>query len=186
MCKEREKELLVVILNGGMEAVLASQELVQIRTKEIEIKLEQVKEEKEKIEEVLKNGNNKILTLTDVVRRLDIKGLTTTLFNNWLVYKGNGEWIKFKGDKNKTFQPNERYCDLIAYEGYSLTSVSTDKKGKKKVIYTSEMINIINTTALRFDLEKFVIDVENKVIDLNKIPVTNFNKISVNHLRAVS
>jgi hypothetical protein len=95
------------------------------------------------------------IPLTEVVKRLNIPKLTTTIFNEWLTHKKYGRFIMFQGDKKRTWQPNESFDNLLG-KGYSVNSMPSNKNGKIKVFYTENIIEAINGSILRSELEEFV------------------------------
>jgi len=124
----RKQELALKVFAGGVEGLEASVELANI--------------EKEEVRKLERNGNNKIISGGQVVEMLGINGLTSTILNNWMVDKGLGIWVKFFGDKNRTFQPTENYMEYVSGIGYSLTG--TTNKGKIRMIYTTLFVDRIN------------------------------------------
>lgn len=132
----RKHELALMLYDGGSSSIVAHKELLEIET--IELK------EKHELElRLQKDGNNKILSgVGEVVNMLKIKGLTTTIFTEWMVSRGLGEYVKFEGDKKRTFQPTELFFEYVSKLGYGLTG-TTEKGTKTKVIYTIEFVNRI-------------------------------------------
>jgi len=124
-----QKEILVLkIYHGGQDAISASQELTAI----------EIEEATEKI----KDGTNRLLSAQQVCEFLKISKLTTTLLNEWLCNEGYGEMKKFDGESKRVFQPNQKFIDLVAYKGYSLTG-TTFKGDKIKVVYSTSMVDYI-------------------------------------------
>lgn len=122
----REDELALLIINGRADAT----ELLEY--KEI-VKLKAI------------NGNNLILTCSQVVEQLkyNVPGLNTTIFHEWLsLSMGLGVYSKFGKDKRRTFQPNEKYIEFIAGEGYAVTGETKSSK-KITMYYTSHMVSRI-------------------------------------------
>lgn len=130
-----KQKLALTLFEGGTGAVVAHKELLTIQTEEIK--------EKHKIElKQKRDGNNRILSgVWEVVQMLNIKGLTTKIFTEWMVDKGLGQYILFDGDTKKTFQPTKLFIDYVSKEGYSLTGKTYT--GKIKVIYTTEFVTRI-------------------------------------------
>lgn len=85
-----------------------------------------------------RNGNNKIMNLSNIIKELKVEGLTTTIFNEWLCNEGFGDMVIYEGNKNRTFKPNQRFFHLLATEGYSLTGQMLN--GRIKVVYSSKML----------------------------------------------
>lgn len=153
----REQELVLDIHAGGVKGIEASKELAQIEVdknskmyeekikiqeENARLKLELVKKElKQKIDD-LQDGNNKIMSVSQLVNSLEIPGLTTTIFNKWLCKKGFGEYKLFPGEKRRIFQPNANFEKYISGKGYSLTG-TTNKKNKVIVTYSQDMIKRI-------------------------------------------
>lgn len=118
----------------------------------IDVKEDEIKGLNDKIDEISKqhedeikkkkDGNNKILTLSQLIDKINITGLNTTKFNDWLCSKGFGIYVRFPDEKRRTFQPNERFKQYIAGEGYSFTRTTNDT-GKIVVTYTIEMFDRI-------------------------------------------
>ena len=121
------KQLLVLdIYEGGIKALGSHKRLTEIEVNEATKKL--------------KDGNNRIITGATVVEMLGIKGLTTTLLNKWFCENGFGEFTKLKHERNRFFTPNEKFEKYVAYEGYSLTGLTT-KSNKTKVFYSTGMVD---------------------------------------------
>ena len=99
------------------------------------------------------DGKGLVITLGQLVDRLNISGLSTTIFNDWLVYRVLGEKVKFGDEKRYTFQPNENWFDFFCADGMSITGTTTT--GKVKVEYTHKMTDIINKH-YREDLIRYV------------------------------
>ena len=89
-----------------------------------------------------KNGKDKVLTATQVVRELNLEGLTTTILNRWFVSRDLGAYKRFNCEKKRTFQPNQNFMRFIAQEGYCLTGHTVDGT-KIKVVYSWDMIKRI-------------------------------------------
>lgn len=153
----REQELVLDLYEGGVKGIEANKELIQIEVdknskiyeekikiqeENARLKLELVKKElKQKIDD-LQDGNNKIMSVSQLVNSLEIPGLTTTIFNKWLCKKGFGEYKLFPGEKRRIFQPNANFEKYISGKGYSLTG-TTNKKNKVIVTYSQDMIKRI-------------------------------------------
>lgn len=131
----KKQELALDLFEGGTGAIVAYKELLEIET--IELK------ERHKLElEREIDGNNKILSgLQEVVNMLSIKGLNSALFRDWMIHRDLGKMIKFEGDKNRTFVPNEKFYEYVSKAGYSYTG--TTFTNKPKVIYSTRFINRI-------------------------------------------
>lgn len=131
----KKQELALVLFDGGSGAIAAHKELLLIETEELK--------EKHRLELLREiDGSNKILSgLQEVVNILSIKGLTTTLFRDWLISRDLGSMVKFEGDKNRTFIPNEKFYEYVSKAGYSYTG--TTLTNKPKVIYSTRFINRI-------------------------------------------
>lgn len=153
----REQELVLDIHAGGVRGIEASKELAQIEVdknskiyeekmkiqeENARLKLELVKKELKKKIDDLQDGNNKIMSVSQLVNNLEIPGLTTTIFNKWLCKKGFGEYKLFPGEKRRIFQPNVNFEKYISGKGYSLTG-TTNKKNKVIVTYSQDMIKRI-------------------------------------------
>lgn len=98
----REQKLVLDLYEGGVKGIEANKELIQIEVdknskiyeekikiqeENARLKLELVKKElKQKIDD-LQDGNNKIMSVSQLVNSLEIPGLTTTIFNKWLCKK---------------------------------------------------------------------------------------------------
>lgn len=123
--EELKKNLLLEIYGGGTKAIESSKRLTEI----------EVIKETEKI----KDGNDKVLTCGQVVNQLGIPELTTTILNEWFCLNGFGVMMKKVGEKRRCFQPSEKFLELIAKEGYSMTG-KTQKGDKVKVVYTIGLV----------------------------------------------
>ena len=142
MTKEREE----LIRKGGDLAV----NVAKIMLLELDMELKKsnanailgyqikIQEKNDMIDEV-RDGREKVLTLTQVVKELNVEGLTTTMFNKWLVSRDLGQYKRFNSEKRRTFQPNENFMEYIAEEGYGLTGHTADGK-KVKVMYSWDMV----------------------------------------------
>lgn len=121
----REEELSLKILSGKATAI-------------------ELKEYKELVKVKALAGENAIMTLGQVVTVLknNIPKLTTTIFHEWLEYKGLGEYKVPKGERKRVFYPNESYMQFVANEGHALTRL-TRNKDKIYVQYTSFMVSRI-------------------------------------------
>lgn len=122
----KKHELVIKIYDGGVKAVDAHKELVAIEVAEETAKL--------------KDGTNKVLSAQQVVDMLGIRKLTTTILHEWFVENGFGELIKFPYERNRIFQPNQKFIDYVAVKGYSLTG-TTVKGNKIKVVYSTAMVD---------------------------------------------
>ncbi len=122
----KKHELAIKIYDGGSDAIIAHKELVKIEVAEETARL--------------KDGTNKILSAQQVVDMLGIRKLTTTLLHEWFVENGFGEWIKFENERNRLFQPIQKFFDYVAVKGYSFTG-KTIKGDKIKVVYSTAMVD---------------------------------------------
>lgn len=122
----KKHELAIKIYDGGSDAIIAHKELVKIEVSEETARL--------------KDGTNKILSAQQVVDMLGIRKLTTTLLHEWFVENGFGEWIKFENERNRLFQPIQKFFDYVAVKGYSFTG-KTVKGNKIKVVYSTAMVD---------------------------------------------
>ena len=128
------------IKKGGVEAVLLTNSLMA------NLKSDMLKKQlaiTEEVKKIYNNGNDKILTATQIVKELNIDRLTTTLLNKWFVSRGLGYYKRFNNEKRRTFQPNDNFRKYIAHEGYSLTGATADGV-KVKVMYSWTMLDRIN------------------------------------------
>lgn len=85
------------------------------------------------------DGNAKVITLTEGVEMLNIKGLTTTLFNKVLINEGYGVYKKI--NEKSRFEPNDRFRREFVSLGDCLTREKSD--GSCFVTYTKYMFNVI-------------------------------------------
>lgn len=120
--------LALKVFRGGTEGIIAHKELVKIETKEATAKV--------------RDGNNKITTCTQVVKEINIKGLTTTIFHEFLCLNNYGTMTKTTGERRRCFQPSKKFEDIVAKEGHSYTG-KTVKGNKAKVIYSTSLIDHI-------------------------------------------
>lgn len=133
----RKQELALELFEGGSGAIVAHKELLLIETEELK--------EKHRLQlEAEIDGNNKILSgLQEVVNILGIKGLNPTILRDWMISKGLGKMVKFEGDKNRTFVPNELFYEYVCKKGYSYTG--TTLTNKPKVIYSTRFVTRIQS-----------------------------------------
>ena len=122
----KKHQLALKIYDGGSDAVVAHKELVKIEVAEETARL--------------KDGTNKILSAQQVVEMLGIRKLTTTLLHEWFVENGFGEWVKFENERNRLFQPTQKFFDYVAVKGYSFTG-KTVKGDKIRVVYSTAMVD---------------------------------------------
>jgi len=113
---------------GGSKAILIHKELAEIEISEAV--------EKEK------DGNDRILNGGQVVKELKIPYLNTTILNEWFSINNFGTMVKINGSKNRTFQPSQKFLDIIAKSGYCLTG-KTQKQDKIKVVYTKTLVDYL-------------------------------------------
>lgn len=85
------------------------------------------------------DGNAKVITLTEGVEMLNIKGLTTTLFNKVLINEGYGVYRKI--NEKSRFEPSDRFRREFVSLGDCLTREKSD--GSCFVTYTKYMFNVI-------------------------------------------
>lgn len=89
-----------------------------------------------------RNGTDKIANLSSIIKQVNIDGLTTTIFNEWLCEQGFGEMVQYdKNRKRRIFTPNDKFFNVLASEGYILTGKTL--KSNVKIIYTTRMIEYI-------------------------------------------
>lgn len=132
-----EKQILALnILEGGSKGVISARKLIDIETQE------------------LKDGNKKYLSTTDVVNRLEIENLTTTLFNRWLCENKFGDMKVLQGQKKAYFHPNEKFCKNIARNGYALTGYTTTNK--PKISYKPAIMEVLNQNETKQSIINFV------------------------------
>lgn len=132
-----EKQILALdILEGGSKAVISARKLIDIETGE------------------LKDGNKKYLSTTDVVNKLEIENLNSTLFHRWLCNNKFGDMRVLQGQKKAYFHPNDKFCQNIARNGYALTGVTST--GKPKISYKPSIIEVLNETETRQSIIDFV------------------------------
>lgn len=122
----KKHELAIKIYDGGSGAIIAHKELVKIEVAEETARL--------------KDGTNKVLSAQQVVDMLGVKKLTTTLLHEWFVENEFGEWTKYENERNRLFQPSQKFVDYVAVKGYSFTG-KTVKGNKVKVIYSTSMVD---------------------------------------------
>lgn len=122
---ELKKNLLLDVYGGGTKAIESTKKIVSI---EIEEKTKKIKD-----------GNDKVLTCGQVVEHLGIPELTTTILNEWFCVHEFGVMMKKEGEKKRYFQPSEKFLQLIAKEGHSMTG-KTEKGDKVKVVYTIGLV----------------------------------------------
>lgn len=89
-----------------------------------------------------RDGNGKIINLSSIINTLQIKGLTPTLFSEWLCHLGFGTMSKYVISGKKVFTPSEKFFDVLVKEGYSITGQTLN--GGIKVLYTTKMIDYAN------------------------------------------
>ncbi|MBM7835758.1 ORF6N domain-containing protein [Clostridium sardiniense] len=123
--EDLKKNLLLDVYGGGTKAIESAKRIAKI---EIEEKTKEIKD-----------GNDKVLTCGQVVNQLEISELTTTILNEWFCLNGFGTMMKKQGEKKRCFQPSEKFLQLIAKEGYSMTG-KTQKGDKIKVVYTVGLV----------------------------------------------
>lgn len=123
------------------KAVILHKQLIEIA------KNEAIKEER--------NGNDKVTNLSTIVKEVNIDGLTTTIFNEWLCEQGFGEMVEYAGNKKRrVFTPNDSFFNVLASEGYILTGKTL--KSNVRIIYTTRMIEYVkeNMQSLKEYVEK--------------------------------
>lgn len=120
----REDELSLQILRGNVTAIELKeyQDIVKLRSL---------------------NGNNLILTCSQVVQQLkhNVPNLTTTIFNEWLAeVLALGTYNKI--GKRRVFQPNKQYESFVSGQGFAITGKTLSNK-KTTAYYTQSMITRI-------------------------------------------
>lgn len=123
-----EEKLALLVFHGGEKGLIASKKLAEIETN---------RKTKE-----LRDGNNKVISATIVVRMLKIEDLTTTYLHEWFSENGFGEMKLEKSGKKRYFAPNEKFFDYVAKEGYSYTG-ETVKRDKIKAIYSINLVDML-------------------------------------------
>lgn len=117
--------------------------------------LEDIKEYQEIIKLKELDGNNLILTCSQVVEQLkpQVPNLTTTFFNEWLSEVMNmGTYWKI--GKRRVFQPNEKYEEFVCRKGLAVTG-KTLVMQKTTAYYTQSMVTRIRQHHLQ-SLNKYV------------------------------
>lgn len=105
--------------------------------------LEDIKEYSELIKLKELDGNNLILTCSQVVQQLkfNVPNLTTTIFNEWLAnIMKMGTYEKI--GKKRVFQPNEKYAEFVCRKGLAITG-RTLTSDKTTAYYTQSMVTRI-------------------------------------------
>lgn len=100
------------------------------------------------------DGRNKHLCTTEVVECLNIENLTSTLYNKWLCHHKFGKMIKVKGENKVYFQPNQKFENSVAKNGYAHTG--TTRTGKTKVSYNPSILEVLNQVETRQSIIDFV------------------------------
>lgn len=101
------------------------------------------------------DGVNKYWSTAEVVKRLNIDKLTTTILNKWFCSIGYGEMRRFKNQKNRYFHPNENFETNIAKLGYATTGKSLNNN-KPKISYKPNIIEVLNKEETRKSIEEFI------------------------------
>ncbi|MGL5713970.1 MAG: antA/AntB antirepressor family protein, partial [Paraclostridium sp.] len=114
-----KKDLVYAIYEGGNEAIEAHKQLLEIEVKEATVPLiEDIKE--------LRMGQFKSVSMTEIVRGLNIEGLTTTLLHEWFEAKGLGRYETRNKAKVRKFYHNDSFTRFIVDVGYARTRRSLD------------------------------------------------------------
>lgn len=95
----------------------------------------------DEVEEFM-DGNNRIQTAKQLVDKLKIPHLTTTILHEWFCSRQFGEMKMEKSGKKRYFAPNENFFEFIAKIGCSFTG-TTVKGDKVKIIYDEFMFDRI-------------------------------------------
>lgn len=129
--------LYMKIGRGGVDAVLASKELLEIETAELKV------------------GEDKRLTTGMVVEELKERNdvlayhkMTTTDFNKWLVATGLGSWEqsspKDRWSRGRSyFEPNSLFINNIANKGFAITGKTASNNRINRIIYLPGFIDKI-------------------------------------------
>ena len=138
---DKQKIQLEFLNCSSTKAVMLHKQLVEIA------KEEAIKEER--------NGNDKIVNLSTIVKEVNVEGLTTTIFNEWLCEQGFGEMVQYeRNKKRRIFTPNDTFFNVLATKGYILTGKTLNSN--VKIIYTIRMIDYAkeNIESIREYIEK--------------------------------
>lgn len=100
------------------------------------------------------NGIGKHLNTGEVVDKLEIEGLTTTIYNKWLCANNYGELRRAEGQKVRYFHPNENFISSIVKNGYAQNGLTST--GKPKVSYRPEFIDKLKRDDIIESLQQYV------------------------------
>lgn len=136
--KDPREPLLLNIYEGGVEAVVAARELVELEKKPLLDKIEEQTPKAEYFDKVLdpkdeENGFTKLITTTDIAKDLGMSArkLNKLLNDKGIIYKQGNSWKVYT---KYEFLIKEKYCDYKVNEFGQI--LKWTEKGRRFIIET--------------------------------------------------